>query len=106
MVRPDGLLRGLRPLVLRFAPDRRRRSGDVLPGAAPGSRTVLLSVRGSICSFPISWPTAAEELLIKSAPEGIRTPDHLVRSQVLYPAELRAQTGSVTLATPFGRTLA
>ena len=25
------------------------------------------------------------------APEEIRTPDHLVRSQVLYPAELRAQ---------------
>jgi hypothetical protein len=53
---PYGLLRGLRTLVLRFAPDRRRRSGDVQPGAAPGSRTVLLSVRGSICSFAISWP--------------------------------------------------
>ena len=26
-----------------------------------------------------------------SAPGEIRTPDHLVRSQVLYPAELRAQ---------------
>ena len=25
------------------------------------------------------------------APGGIRTPDHLVRSQVLYPAELRAR---------------
>ena len=25
------------------------------------------------------------------APGGIRTPDHLVRSQVLYPTELRAQ---------------
>ena len=24
-------------------------------------------------------------------PGGIRTPDHLVRSQVLYPTELRAQ---------------
>ncbi len=27
------------------------------------------------------------------APERIRTSDHLVRSQVLYPAELRAQNG-------------
>ena len=35
MVRPDGCSRP--PLVLRFAPDRRRSSGDVLPGAAPGS---------------------------------------------------------------------
>ena len=25
------------------------------------------------------------------APGGIRTPDHLVRSQVLYPAELQAR---------------
>lgn len=25
------------------------------------------------------------------APGGSRTPDHLVRSQILYPAELRAQ---------------
>ena len=28
---------------------------------------------------------------INGAPEGIRTPDLLVRSQTLYPAELRAQ---------------
>ena len=28
---------------------------------------------------------------ISFAPGGIRTPDHLVRSQILYPAELRAQ---------------
>jgi hypothetical protein len=32
-----------------------------------------------------------EEILIEyGAPGEIRTPDHLVRSQVLYPAELRA----------------
>jgi outer membrane protein TolC len=43
----DGLLRGLRPLVLRFAPDRRRAvRGGVQPGAAPGCRTVLFSVGG------------------------------------------------------------
>jgi hypothetical protein len=29
--------------------------------------------------------------LKNGAPERIRTSDHLVRSQVLYPAELRAQ---------------
>jgi hypothetical protein len=28
------------------------------------------------------------------APGGIRTPDHLVRSQILYPAELRAHFGN------------
>ncbi len=30
---------------------------------------------------------------LNGAPERIRTSDHLVRSQVLYPAELRAQNG-------------
>ena len=30
------------------------------------------------------------DLLLYGAPGEIRTPDHLVRSQVLYPAELRA----------------
>jgi len=39
MERPDGLLAAA-PLVLRFAPDRRRAlRGDVQPGAAPGCRT-------------------------------------------------------------------
>ncbi len=28
---------------------------------------------------------------VNGAPGEIRTPDHLVRSQILYPAELRAQ---------------
>ena len=35
-------------------------------------------------------PTS-ENYLDSGAPGEIRTPDHLVRSQVLYPAELRAQ---------------
>ena len=34
---------------------------------------------------PVSWNNGA--------PGEIRTPDHLVRSQVLYPAELRALKG-------------
>ena len=68
MERPDGLLAAA-PLVLRFAPDRRRRSGDVQPGAAPGCRTVLLSVRGSTCSFPISCPGVPKNL-IKVRPKG------------------------------------
>ena len=33
-----------------------------------------------------SWP-----VLLYGAPGGIRTPDHLVRSQVLYPTELQAR---------------
>jgi len=40
--RPDGLLAAA-PLVLRFAPDRRRAlRGSVQPGAAPGCRTGLV----------------------------------------------------------------
>jgi hypothetical protein len=34
--------------------------------------------------------------LIYGAPEEIRTPDPLVRSQVLYPAELRAHARHYT----------
>ena len=34
-------------------------------------------------------------LLLYGAPGAIRTPDRLVRSQVLYPAELRALGGCV-----------
>jgi hypothetical protein len=34
-------------------------------------------------------------LLIYGAPEEIRTPDPLVRSQVLYPAELRAREACI-----------
>jgi hypothetical protein len=58
LARPERLLRGLRPLVLRCAPDRRR------------------ALRGSY-----------------GAPGEIRTPGLLVRSQALYPAELRARKG-------------
>jgi hypothetical protein len=39
---------------------------------------------------------------IECAPGRIRTADHLVRSQVLYPAELRAQARSLAAAAPFG----
>jgi hypothetical protein len=39
---------------------------------------------------------------LKSAPGRIRTADHLVRSQVLYPAELRAPARSLTLREQMG----
>jgi len=42
--RPDGLLAAA-PLILRCAPDRRRQSGDVQPGAPPGCRTGLFVCR-------------------------------------------------------------
>ena len=35
---------------------------------------------------------SVKHLLRFGVPEGIRTPDLLVRSQTLYPAELQAQT--------------
>jgi hypothetical protein len=37
-------------------------------------------------------------IFIYGAPGEIRTPDHLVRSQVLYPAELRARNSLVPQA--------
>ena len=47
MERPDGLLRGLRPLVLRFAPDRRRalRGSVQLGRRRPSCRTGLVVCR-------------------------------------------------------------
>jgi hypothetical protein len=46
---PGQIARGCAAHPPLRAPDRRRCSGDVQPGAAPGSRTDLLPVRGSIC---------------------------------------------------------
>ena len=45
----------------------------------------VLSLRARIDKSPLA------RALTFGAPGEIRTPDHLVRSQVLYPAELRAQ---------------
>ena len=44
--------------------------------------------------FPFSYRSARER---PGAPGRIRTADHLVRSQVLYPAELRARGGHSSL---------
>jgi len=80
LVRPDGLLAAA-PLVLRFAPDRRRLSGDVQPGAAPGCRTVLSSVGGSNYRQQIFRPNDRFSAYKNfGAPGRIRTADHCVRS--------------------------
>ena len=44
---------------------------------------------------PSALPSCATSRYIYGAPEGIRTPDLLVRSQTLYPAELRAHIGVI-----------
>ncbi len=41
----------------------------------------------------VSAPVNGKEPILNGALGGTRTPDTLVRSQVLYPAELRAQWG-------------
>ena len=52
---------------------------------------VELGVRTDSSNGPfIKKPTAWVGSFMDGAPGEIRTPDHLVRSQVLYPAELRA----------------
>ena len=38
---------------------------------------------------------SAEALVLNGAPRKIRTPDLLIRSQTLYPAELAAQRNTV-----------
>jgi hypothetical protein len=52
--------------------------------------------------FPTNYSKVlACKCLIPGAPGRIRTADHLVRSQVLYPAELRARAGSVAASREF-----
>jgi hypothetical protein len=58
-------------LVLRFAPDRP--AADAVtsnPARRSGGRTVSLSVRGLICSFPISRPGLPKYFLILVRPKG------------------------------------
>lgn len=52
-----------------------------------------LSNLGFLSSHPgaANKKTSTRLVFLFGAPGGIRTPDHLVRSQVLYPAELQAR---------------
>ena len=46
--------------------------------------------------FSLSWKALRKSLAIKSAPVKIRTSNLLIRSQMLYPVELRAQNLAIT----------
>ena len=54
-------------------------------GFEPATSWSQTMCTAKLCYFPI----------IYGAPEGIRTPDLLVRSQTLYPAELRAHSSAL-----------
>ena len=54
-------------------------------GFEPATSWSQTMCTAKLCYFPI----------IYGAPEGIRTPDLLVRSQTLYPAELRAHSSDL-----------
>ncbi len=56
---------------------------------AQGSQDALAQSGGTGLFFCFAVESFSENTLC--APGGTRTPDHLVRSQVLYPSELRAQ---------------
>ncbi len=96
MVRPERLLRGLRPLGLRFAPARRRamRVDVQLGRRRPSCRTPSglrpweFELGRRMCGAREGF--SCTEYI--GAPGEIRTPDLLVRSQALYPTELRAHT--------------
>ena len=58
---------------------------------------------GLIASLEIERDEAKSRLSAKiGAPREIRTPDHLVRSQVLYPAELWAHSPQYTSTSAYG----
>lgn len=56
-------------------------------GFEPATSWSQTMCTAKLCYFPI----------IYGAPEGIRTPDLLVRSQTLYPAELRSHNRTVII---------
>ncbi len=91
LVRPERLLRGLRPLRPRFRSARRSlRSGDQ-PGSAGLSNSACLMSGVRITTSYGTDPLTVFETAKIGAPGEIRTPDLLVRSQALYPTELRAR---------------
>ena len=56
------------------------------------------------CAYPVPEKTGlvagfVVSLLLSGAPRGTRTPNLLVRSQMLYPIELSAQPGDAYCAT-------
>ena len=63
-------------------------------GTGPGARLALATPRRRIPGPRLTTDIDPRGLSVPEvgAPGEIRTPDHLVRSQVLYPAELRART--------------
>ena len=68
----------------RFAPAERLQ-------AMPADRVRIFCFSGVLSPRARIDKSPLARALIFGAPGEIRTPDHLVRSQVLYPAELRAQ---------------
>ena len=91
-MRPERLLAAA-PLVLRFAADRCRASrSNVQPGAAPGCRTRLVFCREfELKRRMLGTHKGFSRTEYGGAPGEIRTPGLLVRSQALYPTELRAR---------------
>jgi hypothetical protein len=83
---------------------------DVIPqdieDAGEKVAAVLFAASGSILVAPrkTMLPAKSQVIDLTSAPGRIRTADHLVRSQVLYPAELRAQPQGSLPGSPLRRT--
>jgi hypothetical protein len=96
-VRPDGVLRGLRTLGLAHA----RLSLRATKSPTAICRTGLFIREFELKTSSLRCLTAALNPEKIGAPGRIRTADTLVRSQVLYPAELRAQARSLSSARPF-----
>ena len=89
MVRPERLLRGLRPL--RLAGARLALRATAIAASRRCRRTPLSSAGSSNCSLPAARAeTRCSVNESDGAPGEIRTPGLLVRSQALYPTELRA----------------
>ena len=86
------------------APARTDRQHAQAPGGISPPTEVITEIEPAGIGDPATSgePTRRSpkcpELTWDGAPGGIRTPDHLVRSQVLYPTELRAQRGHRTHA--------
>ena len=69
---------------------RLMRGGNVCAVSAIASELLISIARNSVFFIVLSM-LSETSVIYNGAPEEIRTPDPLVRSQVLYPTELRAR---------------
>ena len=79
-------------LLMASYPHKTKKAGHQRPSAPPASRYSLVFKAFSYAKLKSPQPIVSSTEDFRGTGEGIRTPDLLVRSQSLYPTELRPHT--------------